>query len=159
VVGILLAGRCGSAVAAQTGWRALSAQDRALVTLGIDPPRAFFPPIFWSWLLAMPALMAAGVGAALLSAGLFLTSPLSRAQITPLFFMSEVGAHVPPSTVAIMLLKGFLMAGGTAVLAYRCGAAPKRSSGDVTAAMTRALVLAFIWLAAVDFVIGLLPGA
>jgi ABC-type transporter Mla maintaining outer membrane lipid asymmetry permease subunit MlaE len=132
VVGILLAGRCGSAVAAQTGWRALSMQDRALVTMGVDPERSFFPPLFWSWLIVTPVLTAAGVGVALLLSAVFLASPLSRAQITPLFFMSEVGAHAAPATVAVMALKGAAMAGGAAVIAYRSGAAPKRSSGDVT---------------------------
>jgi phospholipid/cholesterol/gamma-HCH transport system permease protein len=158
VVGILMAGRCGSAVAAETGWRVLSAQDRALTTMGIDPPASFFPPLFWSWVIAVPMLIAAGVGAALGSATMYLASPLSRAQITPLFFLSEAGEFATLGTAVSMALKGMVMAAGAATIAYRCGASSKRSSGEVTGGMTRALVISFVWLAVVDLVLGMLAG-
>jgi phospholipid/cholesterol/gamma-HCH transport system permease protein len=150
-----MAGRCGSAVAAQTGWRVFSSQYRALTTLGIDPDRSFFPPLAWSWMIAAPLLMGVGLVSAALSALLFLASPLSRAQITPTFFLDDLPAALSTMTVISMVGKSVLMAAGMAVIAYRSGAGPKRSSQEVTDGMTRALVGSFIWLALVDLVLGL----
>lgn len=150
VVGVLLAGRCGSTVSAQTGWRVFSLQYRALRTMRIDPDRTFLPAVFWSWLLAAPALMALGVVAALAASVMFLASPLSEAQITPTFYLNEIPAFFTATTVVSMLLKGLFMAGGAAFIAYRSGAASKRSSNEVMQGMTRALVLSFVWLAFVD---------
>lgn len=156
LVGVLMAGRCGSAAAAQTGWRVLSSQHRALRTLGIDPDRSFFPPLAWSWMLAAPLLMVVGLASAVIAALVYLALPLSRARITPTFFLEDLPATISGATVAGMVAKCVLMAGGMAVIAYRSGAGAPRSSQDVTRGMTRALVASFIWLAAVDLVLGLL---
>lgn len=156
VVGVLLAGRCGSTVSAQTGWRVFSSQYRALRTMRIDPDRTFLPVVFWAWILAAPALMALGVFGATAAALLYLTSPFSQAQITPTFFMNVLPEYFTASTMLTMLIKGVFMAGGAAILAYRCGSAAKRSSTEVMQGMTRALVLSFVWLASVDLLFSLI---
>src|SRR5690606_18771811 len=52
LTGFLVAGRCGSAIGAHTGYMVLSGQFRALRTLRIEPERALFPPVFWALVLA-----------------------------------------------------------------------------------------------------------
>lgn len=156
VVGVLLAGRCGSTVSAQTGWRVFSSQYRALITMRIDPDRTFLPVVCWSWIIAAPLLMALGVLAASAAALLFLASPLSEAQITPTYFLNVLPEYLTATTILTMTMKGVFMAGGAALIAYRCGSTPKLSSEEVMGGMTRALVLSFVWLALVDLFLSLI---
>lgn len=156
VTGFLVAGRCGSAVAAQAGWMRLSGQDRALRSMRIDPDAAFFPPIFWSWVAAAPLLAGLGMASGWATAWIMLAGGWSSAQITARFFANEVVKSLEAAAMLSVLLKTLLMAAGMAAIAYSGGASPKRSATEVSAAITRGLVLAFIWIAVVDAAISLL---
>ncbi len=156
LVGVLLAGRCGSTVSARTGYRVFSSQHRALETMGIDPGKTFMPAVFWSWVLASPLLIALGLAGSMTSSLLYLASPLSAARITPTFFLNDLPAYFSFATCLSMGARGVLMAGGASVIAYTCGSTPMRSTTAVMQGMTRGLVLSFIWLAVVDMIFGLL---
>ncbi|GEM_PF-285471 len=151
----LLAGRCGSAVTAHLGWMELSGQRRGLVTLRIDPERTFFPPLLWGWALILPGLAWVGMLAGGAAAWGFIASGLSRAEITPRFFVNEALAALEPALAASILIKTLLMSVGLATAAYVAGTRPKRSATDVTRAITLGLVVSFIWISLVDATVSL----
>lgn len=158
VAGFLIAGRCGSAATARIAWMNLSGQLKALTTMRIDPGRAILPPLFWSWVLAAPALAAFGLAAGAGAAWLTIAAGVSRADVTPRYFAMEFVASLDAATLGTMGLKAALMAAGMAVVAYGGGAWPKRSAADATAAITRGLVLSFVWIAVVDACVSLAAG-
>lgn len=156
LAGFLMAGRCGSAVTAQTGWMTLSGQSKALRTLRIQPDAAFFPPLFWSWILILPAMSIFGMVAAWFAAYVMLETGISGAQITARFFLNELPGQLTAGMIAGVLVKSVIMAAGLVAIAYSGGISPKRSATDVTRAITRGLVLSFVWISVVDAAISLL---
>lgn len=156
LTGFLIAGRCGSAISAQTGWMQLAGQFRALRTMRIEPERALFPPLFWSLVLAGPALALAGLAIGSAGAALVLASPLSRARITLSFFVRAYPSLLPAGELLMVVVKGALCGAGLAVIAFSAGARPKRSAAEVTGAITGGLVAGFLWVAVVDTLLSLL---
>lgn len=156
LTGFLVAGRCGSAVTAQTGWMSLSGQRRALRAMMIEPDAVFIPPLFWSWLVILPALTILGMISAWSAAWLIVGTRFSSAQITARFFMSQLPASLTVGMAAGVLAKALLIAVGLASIAYSGGASPKKSATDVARAITRGLVLSFIWISVVDAALSLL---
>ncbi|MCE5228131.1 ABC transporter permease [bacterium] len=156
LTGFLVAGRCGSAISAHTGYMQLSGQFRVLRTMRVDPERGFFPPLFWSLVAAVPMLAVAGIGLGALGALIVLASPLSHARIGPDFFMNDFPVHLSGGDIAIVIVKGMLIGAGIALIAFGGGARPKRSPAEVTSAITGGLVAAFIWITVVDTVVSLM---
>jgi phospholipid/cholesterol/gamma-HCH transport system permease protein len=155
LTGFLLAGRSGSAITARIGGMQLGGQFRALRTMRIEPERALFGPLFWALTLAAPALTAISLGLGALGALAVLASPLSRAKITATFFLSVFPAYLTAGEWLLLLVKAALMGAGLAVIVYGMGARPKRSPEAVSAAITRGLVLSFVWMALVDTMLSL----
>jgi ABC-type transporter Mla maintaining outer membrane lipid asymmetry permease subunit MlaE len=151
-----MAGRCGSALTAQVGWMKLSGQDRALRTMKIELPAVLFPALLWSWVLLVPLLTLLGMASGWSAAWLLLLGELSDSRITARFFAHELLRHLDGATLVAVAIKTAVMAAGMAALVYSGGASPKRSATDVTRAITRGLVLCFIWAAVVDAVFSLL---
>jgi phospholipid/cholesterol/gamma-HCH transport system ATP-binding protein len=155
LTGFLMAGRCGSAIGAQIGWKGLGGQMRALQTMRLDPERALFPPIFWSLTFALPLLALAGLAIGSAGALLILNSPLSGAAITPSYFYSVFPDFLTPLELTLFIVKGLLMGAGLALITWSGAAAPKRSPDDVTRSITLGLVLSFVWMTLVDALLGL----
>jgi phospholipid/cholesterol/gamma-HCH transport system permease protein len=147
---ILMAGRCGSAIAAQAGWQALSGQRRALMTMRIDPDRVFFPALFWSWALVLPVLTAIGMLAAWSGALLYLVSPLSSADLTVQAFINGLPRELETAALVGAAIKSAIMAGGLAAIAYGGGSRAEGSIAQVMGAITGGLVLSFVWISLVD---------
>ncbi|MEN6625366.1 MAG: ABC transporter permease [Candidatus Sumerlaeia bacterium] len=156
LTGFLVAGRCGSAISAHTGYMQISGQFRAMRTMRVDPETGLFPPLFWSLVVAVPALAVAGIGLGAFGAWLVLASPLSRARIGTDFFLSDFPNHLTTGELTTVIVKGMLIGAGIALIAFGGGARPKRSPAEVTDSITGGLVAAFIWITIVDTVISLL---
>ncbi len=156
LTGFLIAGRCGSAISAQTGYMQLAGQFRALRTLRIDPERSFFPPLFWSLALAAPLLTLAGIALGGLGALMVWASPLSLARLPIDFFLHDFPLHLTGGELPMVILKGMLIGAGIATIAFGAAARPKRAPTEVTAAITGSLVAAFVWITLVDTLISLL---
>lgn len=156
LTGFLVAGRCGSAISAHTGYMQLSGQFRALRTMRIDPEKGLFPPLFWSFVLAVPLLTLAGIGLGAFGALIVLNSPLSHARIGVDFFLSDFPLHLTAGEISVVIAKGTLIGAGIALIAFSGGARPKRSPAEVTSAITGGLVAAFIWITLVDTVLSLM---
>ena len=155
LTGFLVAGRCGSAIGAQTGYMELSGQFRVLRTMRIDPARTLFPPLVAALALATPLLALGGIAAGALGAALALGAPISRAGITLRFFLIEFPGHLGALDLAMVALKGVLIGAGVAAIAFGGGARPKRSPEEISQAMTSGLVAAFIWTTVVDTLLSL----
>lgn len=155
LTGFLVAGRCGSAIGAQVGWMELSGQFRALRTMRIDACRQLLPSRLWSLAIASPLLVMIGFGVGLLGASAVLALPISRAEITVLFFRNQVPQYISLGEGAVLIAKSLLMGGGTGLIAWWAGTTPKGSPADVTRAMTTCLVYAFLWITLVDTVLSL----
>lgn len=155
MTGFLLAGRCGSAVAAQLGWMTLSGQMRALRTLRVEPGRELLPPLFAAWALAAPPLALLGLAAGAGAAWSVLALGLSTAQITPRFFAREFLEAIDSAVLLSMFLKTELMAAGMVAIAWTAGTWRKRSTLDVAHAITVALVLSFVWNTVADAAVSL----
>lgn len=156
ITGFLVAGRCGSAVTAHTGWMRLSNQDKAMRTMCMDPDASFFPPIFWSFCVGAPLLSISGLLAGWTSAWFILDFQLSSAQITARFFASQIAEYADFSTLFSVAAKSSIIGAGLAVISYGGGSSPKRSAREITSAITRGLVACFVWIAIVDATITLL---
>lgn len=152
----LLAGRCGSALAARFGAMRLGRQLDALRTMGLAPDRWLFPPVFWAMLATGPLLALAGVGIGALGASVALSLPFSRAGITASYFLATFPEFLTLGEVLGVIVKSALMSTGLVIAAYAQGCAPKRSQRDLTRAITRTLVLVFLWATLVDAVFSLL---
>ncbi len=156
LTGFLLAGRCGSAIGAQVGFMELSGQARALHTMRMTPDRTLFPPLFWSLLIATPLLALLGLAIGGLGALIPLSTPISQARLTSDKFLVEFPKYLEPAQLALLAVKGMLIGGGLATVAYALGRRPKRSPADVTRAITLTLVVAFVWITLVDTILSLL---
>ncbi len=156
LTGFLVAGRCGSAIGAHTGYMQLSGQFRALRTMRIDPEKGLFPPLFWALTAAVPLLALAGIWLGALGALIVLKSPLSHARISVDFFLSDFPLHLTAGEISVVIVKGMLIGAGIALIAFSGGARPKRSPAEVTSAITGGLVAAFVWITCVDTAMSLL---
>jgi phospholipid/cholesterol/gamma-HCH transport system ATP-binding protein len=152
LTGFLLAGRCGSAICARIGWMQLSGQNKSLFTQNLDPDEIFFPPLFWSLVIAAPVLTLAGIFLGAAGAVLLLSSPLSHANITTDFFLDQFPSSISWLEYLVVIIKGILIGGGIILIAYSGGISNKRSPSEVSGSITRGLVLAFLWIVVIDFI-------
>ncbi len=153
LTGFLLAGRCGSAICARIGWMQFSGQNKSLLTQNLDPDVNLFPPLFWALVISAPALTLAGIYLGAAGAALLIGSPFSRANITPEFFILQFPTWINWLDYMLVLIKSVLIGGGLILVAYSEGVSHKNSPAEVSRAITRGLVLAFLWIVLVDFLL------
>ena len=100
---IMVAGRSGSAFAAQIGTMKLTEEIDAMRTIGVSPIEALVLPRVLSTILLMPLLGFYAAMCALLGAGLFCWAGLG---IVPLTFVQRVQEIVPMTDLWSLLVKG-----------------------------------------------------
>jgi ABC-type polar amino acid transport system ATPase subunit/ABC-type transporter Mla maintaining outer membrane lipid asymmetry permease subunit MlaE len=160
LVTILIAARCGAAVASDVGGKRYGRQIDALKTLGIVPERYLLTGILYAFLLGTPLLLAIGY----LSAGI--TSLVAFTSTHPdrgpwfwqLNFHREL---VVPNQLLYagtywLWAKTTACAAGIAAIAYARGARPKDSSRAVSQGVTSTILWATLYVLAVHFVFAFL---
>ena len=169
---VLIAARCGAAVAADVGVKQYGGQIDALRTLGVRPPAYLLVPILGGFLIATPILeWIAFTASHWVSRLTFLVSypdigihfwhqhffraitPTSPSFATTL---PGVGVFLLGKGWAWVMLKNVLCGIGTAAIAYHRGMAPKQSAGDVSGAITSTVLWTTLYVLVVHFVIALL---
>ncbi len=143
---ILIAARCGSAVAADVGNRSWSGGLEALRSFGIDPRRYLYTSVIWAFLIGVPLMTAAGfLLAELASLSAFMIHHPDR---FPLFwdlhfhrFLVLEDASLPYVGSEWLLLKLLACAVSTALITYRSAASPKISVVSVN----RGITVTVIW--------------
>ena len=169
---ILLAARCGAAVAADVGVKQYGGQVDAIKTFGIRQAAYLLVPIMAAFLIATPVLE-----------WLAFTSAHWISRLTFLVSYPDIGIHFwhqhffraieHPPTVSgrwfpglglfligkgwgWVLLKTSLCAFGTAAIAYHQGIKHKSSASDVSQAITSTVLWTTLYVLNVHFVIALL---
>jgi ABC-type transporter Mla maintaining outer membrane lipid asymmetry ATPase subunit MlaF/ABC-type transporter Mla maintaining outer membrane lipid asymmetry permease subunit MlaE len=152
---ILIAARCGAAVAADVGGRAYGRQLDALRTFGARPTRYLLTNIVYAFLLGTPLL--AGIGYVSAAATSVIVFTAIRPDRGPEFWESHFHSRLREPDALLydgtgwLLAKTLLCAAGIAAIAYHRGAAPKNSTRDVSAAVTSTVLWGTLYVLVVHF--------
>jgi ABC-type transporter Mla maintaining outer membrane lipid asymmetry ATPase subunit MlaF/ABC-type transporter Mla maintaining outer membrane lipid asymmetry permease subunit MlaE len=152
---LLIAARCGAAVASDVGAKSYGSQLDAMRSLAINPRRYLLTTVLYSFLLAVPALTALGyLAAALISMVVFTaTHPGLGPEFWSLHFHRRliIPGHELYDGTWWLLAKLLLCAAGTALIAFHLGARPKPTSSSVSHSITATILWATLWVLAVHF--------
>ena len=149
---LMLAGRVGSAMAAELGTMKVTEQIDALDALGADPVRVLVAPRLLACVVLIPALtlMADAIGIA--SGYLFSTQALG---IDRYHYWQNSVDYVTAYDVASGVLKSLFFGGAIAVIACQRGMASGAGAEGVGRAATEAFVRSFIAILLLDFLLGM----
>jgi phospholipid/cholesterol/gamma-HCH transport system permease protein len=147
---VMLAGRVGSAIAAQIGTMKVSEQIDALRALGADPVAYLVVPRFLACFLMIPALtmLAEGVG---IFGGWFVSTQIYG--VSGHFFWSYSDRFVTAFDVVTGVLKSMSFGAAIAIIACHRGFHCGSGAEGVGRAATEAFVASFVAILALDFVL------
>jgi ABC-type transporter Mla maintaining outer membrane lipid asymmetry ATPase subunit MlaF len=157
---VLIAARCGAAVAADVGVKRYGGQVDALQTLGVRPQSYLLVPIVLAFLIAAPCLEWLAFTAAKW-VSLF-TFSVSHQEIGPYFWQQHFYRNLYQSESMLfdgwgwVLLKNLACGVGTAAIGYYRGIAPKNSASDVSHAITSTVLWTTLYVLVVHFIVALL---
>lgn len=155
---ILIAARCGAAVAADVGVKQYGGQVDALRTLGVKPKVYLLVPIVLAFVVATPLLeWLAFRSATLISLVTFTeTHPL----VGPYFWEQHFYRRLDDSALSTgwrwVLFKNIACGVGTATIGYYRGISAKFSASDVSSAITSTVLWTTLYVLVVHFVVALL---
>ena len=153
---ILIAARCGAAVASDVGGKRYGRQMDALRTLGVEPKRYLLTGILYAFLLGTPWLLAVSYASAAATSLVVFTAthPARGTWFWQLHFHRELS--VPDQWLYAgtwwLLAKTTACAAGIALIAYARGARPKDSTRAVSRGVTSTILWATLYVLAVHFV-------
>ncbi len=156
---ILIAARCGAAIAADIGVRRYSSQIDALHTLGVHPQACLLAPVLVAFVIATPILQAMAYLAAKLVSMLVFVS--THADVGPYFWRLhfyrnlETGSGWLLDGTSWVLAKAVICGIGVACISYHQGNRPKHSAGDVSRAITSTVLWSTLYVLVVHFLIAL----
>ncbi len=157
---ILVAARCGAAVAADVGVKQYGGQIDALRTLGVQPRAYLLVPIVMAFIVATPILEWLSYEAA--RAVSLVTFTSTHPSVGPYFWQLhfdrnlDVAGSWLPLGWKWVLLKNITCGVGTAAIGYYRGAAEKHSASDVSDAITSTVLWTTLYVLIVHFVVALL---
>lgn len=152
---ILIAARCGAAVASDVGGKSYGQQMDALRTMGIRPRFYLLTPILYSFLIGAPLLNLIGYYTARATSLVVFTAthPDRGPDFWNVYFHRLLA--VPDQTFFVgtwwMLAKVLLCAIGIALIAYHRGARPKYSTRDVSVGITATILWSTLYVLVVHF--------
>jgi ABC-type transporter Mla maintaining outer membrane lipid asymmetry ATPase subunit MlaF/ABC-type transporter Mla maintaining outer membrane lipid asymmetry permease subunit MlaE len=157
---ILIAARCGAAVAADVGVKRYGGQINALQTLGVNPKRYLLVPIVMAFIVATPMLeYIAFTSARLVS---LITFTLTHPSIGPYFWEQHFYRNLATyegeglSGTTWVMIKNLACGVGTASIGYYQGLAPKQSASDVSRGITRTVLWTTLYVLVVHFIAALI---
>ncbi len=157
---VLVAARCGAAIAADVGVKRYGGQIDALRTLGVQPRAYLLLPIVVAFVIATPWLEWLAFSAAKLIS--LMTFTANHQAIGPYFWEQHFFRNLQQEgTWAFVgsqwvLLKNILCGIGTATIGYYRGLSPKNSASDVSHAITSTVLWATLYVLVVHFAVALL---
>jgi ABC-type multidrug transport system ATPase subunit len=158
---ILIAARCGAAVAADVGVKQYGGQVAALRTLGVQPKSYLLVPIVLAFLVATPLLeWLAFTSSRLIS---LVTFASTHPGVGPYFWEQHFYRNLTspgwpegwPSGWSWVLLKNVACGVGTAAIGYYRGLLPKHSASDVSSAITSTVLWTTLYVLVVHFLVAL----
>jgi phospholipid/cholesterol/gamma-HCH transport system permease protein len=150
---VMLAGRIGSALAAELGTMKVTEQLDALACLGVDPVKYLTAPRVLACILTAPVLTIfadiAGVfGSSVMCLGVY--------GIEPHHYWEHTKSHVGLWDVFIGLFKAACFGGATGLIACHQGFRAVAGAKGVGRAATRSFVISFLAILAIDLVLAIL---
>ena len=152
---ILIAARCGAAVASDVGGKSYGAQLNLLRTFGARPSSYLGSNVLYAFLLGSPLLLAVAYAASAATSLVVFTAirPDRGAEFWNRHFHALL---VQPSEMwyvgtGWLLAKTLVCAAGIGLIAYHNGASPKISSRDVSGKITHTILWATLWVLCVHF--------
>ena len=148
----MLAGRVGSAMAAEIATMRVTEQIDALSCLGVNPVRHLGVPRFLACVLLIPLLtimanFAGVMGGALITIQVY--------HIDSHYYFSNAKGHLEMFDIVTGLIKPTTFGGAIAILSCYRGFRSDAGAEGVGRAATRAFVASFIAILALDFFLGL----
>jgi ABC-type transporter Mla maintaining outer membrane lipid asymmetry ATPase subunit MlaF/ABC-type transporter Mla maintaining outer membrane lipid asymmetry permease subunit MlaE len=156
---ILIAARCGAAVAADVGVKKYAGQVDAIKTLGVRPPVYLLAPIMIAFIFATPLLEWVSFTAARSIS--LLTFSSTHPTMGPFFWHQHFyrnlhGESWSYSGSGWVLAKNLICGIGTASISYYQGIREKHSAVDVSHAITRTVLWTTLYVLVVHFLVALL---
>jgi phospholipid/cholesterol/gamma-HCH transport system permease protein len=152
MMGFLLAGRAGSAMAAELGSMAVYDEISALRTMDIDPVRFLVVPRLLAATLALPVLVlyadAIGIGGGAL---VVLLDPAVTISVEE--YLTRMLEWVHLSDVLVGLVKGMMFGVVAAIVPCTFGLRTRGGAEGIAVATTAAVVWSFVLILVLDFVI------
>jgi phospholipid/cholesterol/gamma-HCH transport system permease protein len=149
---VMLAGRVGSAMAAQLGTMRVTEQIDALACLGVDPVRFLVAPRFLACVLTIPLLTVLADVMGLVGS----TAICLRVYgIDSFHYWQHARDFVAPWDVFVGLVKAVVFGGVIALVACHRGFHCRAGAEGVGRAATEAFVVSFVVILALDFVLGM----
>jgi ABC-type transporter Mla maintaining outer membrane lipid asymmetry ATPase subunit MlaF/ABC-type transporter Mla maintaining outer membrane lipid asymmetry permease subunit MlaE len=154
---ILIAARCGAAVAADVGVKRYGSQTEALTTLGVPPRTYLLAPILLAFLVGAPLLEWLAYRAA--RAISLLTFTMTHPGAGPYFWQLHFDRQLVQQDAAWgvgapwVLLKTLACGVGVAAISYYRGLRPKQSANDVSDGITATVLWATLYVLVVHFLV------
>ncbi|WP_340116216.1 ABC transporter permease [Pelagibius sp. 7325] len=149
IVGILIAGRSGSALAARFSTMMINQEVDALRVIGISPVRFLVAPALFAMMVMVPCLTIWANIVALAAAGVFVTGAL---QISMSAYFADVVAALSVNDLAHGLGKSVLFAAMVALVSTVNGALADGGAEGVGRRTTRAVVHSIAAIIVVDMI-------
>ncbi|TWU56512.1 Maltose/maltodextrin import ATP-binding protein MalK [Rubripirellula tenax] len=161
---ILIAARCGAAVAADVGVKQYGGQVDAMRTLGVRPTAYLLACIVLAFMVATPALEWIAFTAARWVS--LITFTQSHPSIGPYFWEQHFYRNLDAGDSSLgwfafskgwgwVALKNLACGVGTGAIGYYRGASPKFSAGDVSDAITSTVLWTTLYVLVVHFIVAL----
>ena len=153
IIGVLMAGRSGSALAARLSTMSINQEVDALRAIGINPIRFLVAPALIAMAIMLPAITMWANLVGLAAAGLFVSASL---DITFSAFVANTIDVLKPGDILHGLGKSVLFAVLIAIIAAVNGSLVKGGSDGVGRVTTRAVVHAISAIIVTDMIFGYL---
>lgn len=150
---VMLAGRIGSAMAAELGTMRVTEQVDAISALGANPVSYLVVPRFLSCLLLIPLLTLFADGVGVMSGWLFSTQVLG---IDSHFYWYHSDRFVATWDIATGVVKSIFFGMAIALIACHRGFHCRAGAEGVGQAATESFVVSFIAILGIDFLLGTL---
>ena len=144
---IILAGRSGSAFAAEIGAMQLNEEVDALYAIGVDPIEALVVPRIVALLVALPLLTIAADVVGLVGGGLLCHELLDMPMLQ---YLNRVQSAIAPTTFWVGLFKAPVFAGLIAGAGCACGMRVRGSSRELGRLTTMAVVVSIFTVLVTD---------
>ena len=149
---VMLAGRVGTAMAAQLATMRVTEQIDALACLGVDPVRYLVGPRFLACVLMIPLLTVLAdvmgvIGSTVISIHVF--------HIDDYHYWRHTQNFVKPSDVFVGLFKAVMFGGVLGLICCHRGFHSKAGAEGVGKAATEGFVLSFVAILAIDFLMAM----
>ncbi len=150
---IIVAGRSGSAIAAELATMEVTEEVDALRAMGFSPVRFLVVPKLYTVTFTQPLLTAVSIAAGILGGMLVATLAMG---VPPMAFLNRVGEVLTTSDVLTGLFKSLVFGWIILVVAAFSGLGTRGGAGEVGTSTTRSVVLAIFSVIIADCIFSLI---